>query len=192
MNSVYGICYPVLMGDTLLRLKEVPGSALGGFLEAAAAHRARDLSQLAGFAGFSSSTARKAVPTLETLGILKQDHTDPYTVTVDGVARGISDQAKEQIIRRALLGRRAFGLLIEGIALGEGKRDAIRKALLILDLPETDAPKMELLLRWASDLNIIESSKGELPLGPEFSLERADELGAPAPEDIRPAPNARR
>lgn len=179
------------MGDTLLRLNEVPVSTLGAFMEAAAAHRTSDLSQLAGFAGFSSSTARKAVPTLETLGILKQDHTDPYTVTVDGVARGISDQAKEQIIRRALLGRRAFGLLIEGIALGEGKRDAIRKALLILDLPETDAPKMELLLRWASDLNIIESSNGELRLVPELSVERADELGALVPEDVESEAKAR-
>ena len=55
-------------------------------MEAAAAYRTRDLSPLAGFAGFSRSTARQAVPTLETLGILKLEDTGAYTVTVDGVA----------------------------------------------------------------------------------------------------------
>lgn len=181
----------MLMATSPLRLNEVPVSTLGAFMEAAAAHRTSDLGQLAGFAGFSSSTARKAVPTLETLGILKHEDTGPYTVTVDGVARGISDQAKEQIIRRALLGHRAFGLLIEGIALGEGKRDAIRKALLILGLPEADAPKMELLLRWASDLNIVESLNGELRLVPELSVERADELGELTQEDVESEAKAR-
>lgn len=87
-------------------------------MEAAAAHPTSDLTQLAGFAGFSPSTARKAVPTLETLGIVKRDDTGPYIVTVDGVARGLTDEAKAQIIRRALLGHRV-GLLIEGIALRE-------------------------------------------------------------------------
>ena len=131
------------------------------------------------------------MPTLETLGIVKRDDTGPYIVTVDGVARGISDEAKEQIIQRALLGHRAFGLLIEGIALGETARDAIRKTLLILELPETDAPKMELLLRWASDLDIIEFSNGEPQLVAEFSVERADELGALAPEDAESEAKAR-
>lgn len=160
-------------------------------MEAAAAHPTSDLTQLAGFAGFSASTARKAVPTLETLGIVKRNDPGPYIVTVDGVARGISDEAKEQIIRRALLSHRAFGLLIEGVALGETKRDAIRKTLLILGLPETDAPKMELLLRWASDLDIIEVSDGEPRLVANLSVEGVDELGALAPEDVESEAKAR-
>jgi DNA-binding IclR family transcriptional regulator len=70
-------------------------------MEAAAAHPTSDLTQLAGFAGFSASTARKAMPTLETLGIVKRDDTGPYIVTVDGVARGISDEAKADHPTRA-------------------------------------------------------------------------------------------
>lgn len=65
------------MPDTLLRLGEVPVSTLGAFMEAAAAHPTNDLTQLASFAGFSASTARKAVPTLETLGIVKRADTGP-------------------------------------------------------------------------------------------------------------------
>ncbi len=65
-------------------------------MEAAAAHPTSELTHLAGFAGFGPSTARKAVPTLETLGIVKRDDTGAYSVTVEGVGRGISDEAKEQ------------------------------------------------------------------------------------------------
>jgi hypothetical protein len=179
------------MADTPLRLSEVPVPTLGAFMEAAAAHSTGDLAQLANFAGFSPSTARKAVPTLESFGILRRSNAGPYVVTAEGVSRGISDQAKEQIIRRALLGYRAFELLIEGIALGETKRDAIRKTLLLLGLPDTDAPKLEMLLRWGSDLCIIEFVEGEPRLVAELTIERADELGALSPEDVESEAKAR-
>ncbi len=174
-----------------LRLREVPIGTLGAFMEAAAVHSTDDLESLASYAGFASSTARKAVPTLETLGVLKHDNDCPYTVTVEGVARGLPDEAKEQIIRRALLGFRPFEMLIEGIGLGESRDDAIRKTLLLLDLPESDASKLDLLLRWASDVGIIEVVDGEPQLVAELSVDRTDELGALAPEDVESEAKAR-
>lgn len=174
-----------------LRLYEVPVGTLGAFMEAAAVHSTDDLERLGSYAGFARSTARKAVPTLETVGILKRDNGGPYTVTVAGVTRGLSDEAKEQIIRRALLGFRPFEVLIEGIALGESRDDAIRKTLLLLDLPESDASKLDLLLRWASDLGIIEASNGEPRLVAELSVERSDELDVLAPEDVESEARAR-
>jgi hypothetical protein len=176
---------------TPLRLHEVPIRTLGAFMEAAAVHSTDDLERLGNYAGFARSTARKAVPTLETLGILKRDNGGPYTVTVEGITRGLSDEAKEPIIRRALLGFRPFEVLIEGIALGESRDDATRKTLLLLDLPESDASKLDLLLRWASDLGIIEAANGEPRLVAELSVERTDELGALTPEDVESEAKAR-
>ena len=154
-------------------------------------HSTDDLERLGSYAGFSRSTAQKAVPTLETLGILKRDSGGRYKVVVEGVVRGLSDEAKQQIIRRALLGFRPFEVLIEGIALGESREDAIRKTLLLLDLHESDASKLDLLLRWASDLGIIEGTNGEPRLIAELSVEQTDELGALAPEDVESEAKAR-
>lgn len=143
------------------------------------------------YAGFARSTARKAVPTLETLGILKRDSDGPFKVTVDGVTRGLSDDSKEQIIRRALLGFRPFEMMIEGLALGESQHDAIRKAILLLNLPKSDSSKFDLLLRWAGDLGIIETANDEMRLVAELSPERADELGALSPDDVESEAKAR-
>lgn len=146
----------------------MPIKTLGAFLEAVFAHPADDLQQLANYAGFSQSTARRAVPTLETLGIVVRSADGCYSVTVDGVARGMSDDDKDAVLRRALLGLRPFEALVEGIALGEPEHDAIRKARLLLGLPESDANKLEALLRYGDDLGIIERRDGRVTLASEF------------------------
>src|SRR5262249_48334163 len=130
---------------TLGTLSDVPVSTLGAFIEAAAAHRTADIAALAKFAGFSLSTARKAVPTLQTLGIVTRDGDGIYAVAVDRVARGLPDEARAGVIRTALLGYRAFEMLVEAVALGEKTDVAVRKTLLLLDLAESDASKLRTL-----------------------------------------------
>lgn len=179
------------MAVSTLRLNEVPVPTLGAFMEACTAHTTTDLEQLGSFAGFSYSTARKAVASLEALGILKRADSGPYAVAVEGVTRGMSEGAKELIIRRALLSFRPFEMLIEGLAVGEQQHDAVRKTLLLLGLPESDAPKLQTLLRWGSDLGIIELVDGQPKLAAEFSPESADELGLLSLEDLESEAKAR-
>lgn len=187
----YASCYGICVAASTLRLNDVPIATLGAFMEACAAHPTADLEQLASFAGFSYSTARKAVPSLESLGILKRGDSGSYVVAVEGVARGISDATKEQIIRRALLSFRPFEMLIEGIALGEQQNDAIRKTLLLLGRPQSDAPKLQTLLRWGCDLGIIEFAGDQPKLVAELSRESADVLGALSSEDVESEAKAR-
>jgi len=175
----------------MLRLSEVPIGTLGAFMEACAVHRSDDVQELAKFAGFSHSTARKVVPTLETLGIVTRGANDCYLVAVDGVSRGISQDAKDQIIRRALLVFRPFEVLIEGLALGERESDAIRKALLLLGLPDSETSKLRMLLRWGGDLGIVESAGDETKLVTELSPTSADGLGALTATDVESEAKAR-
>jgi hypothetical protein len=179
------------MVASTLRLGEVPISTLGAFMEACAAHPNSDLEDLAAFAGFSPSTARKALPALVTLGILDRQADGSFSVSVEGVARGMSEATKEQILRRALLGFRPFEMLIEGIALGESETVATRKTRLLLDLPESDASKLQTLIRWAVDLGILRSEDGTTALVPEFQPQTSDELGALSAADVESEAKAR-
>src|SRR5579863_1625115 len=174
-----------------LRLHEVPVGTLGVFIEAAAVYPTDDLDQLAEYAGFGRSTARKAVLTLETLGIVKREDGGPFTVAVDGVVRGLSGAAMEQILRRAMLGFRPLEVVLEGFALGESQQDAIRKARLLLGISESDSSKLQLLLRWADDLGIVETADGEVRLVAELRPERAEDLGVLTPEDVESEARAR-
>jgi hypothetical protein len=179
------------MAVSTLRLNDVPIATLGAFMEACAVHETSDLYELAAFSGFSHSTARKAVPTLETLGIIKRTNGGPYSIAVEGVTRGMNDLAREQVIRRALLGFRPFEMLIEGIALGEAEEAAIRKTLLLLGLPASETSKLQTLIRWAENLGIVESADGSLKLVAELSIESADDLGALTAADVESEAKAR-
>lgn len=179
------------MASEVLRISAVPITTLGAFLEAAFAHPTGDLQELARYAGFSESTARRAVPTLETLGIVVRRPDGCYSVGVDGVARGMSDQDKNAVLRRALLGLRPFEALIEGISLGEPERDAIRKALLLLELHEGDAAKLATLLRFGEDLGIIEYRNGQAALVPDFEPSTGDDFVPVSAQGIESEAKAR-
>lgn len=174
-----------------LRLYQVPVSTLGAFVEAAAAHPTDDLDRLAEYAGFGRSTARKAVPTLETLGLVKREDGGPFRVTVDGVVRGVPDEVIDQILRRALLGFRPLEVVLEGLSLNESQDDAIRKARLLLDISESDSSKLRLLLRWATDLGIVETTNGGVRLVAALRSERAEDLSVLAPQDVESEAKAR-
>ena len=95
--------YYIGMAVSTLRLDELPIATLGAFMEACATRKTSDLQELSVFAGFSVSTGRKAVRTLEALGVIQRADDATYSIAVEGVTRGMSGDAKEQIIRRALL-----------------------------------------------------------------------------------------
>lgn len=179
------------MPNSTLRLTQLPIATLGAFVEACATHETSDLQELATFAGFSYSTARKAVPALETVGVIARTGDGPYVLAVEGVTRGMSEDAMQQIIRRAILGFRPFEMLIEGIALGEAEGVAIRKTLLLLGLPESETSKLQTLLRWGADLGIVEVRDGQLRLVTNLATENVDELGALSAADTESEAKAR-
>jgi hypothetical protein len=160
-------------------------------MEACAVHQTQQLEQLATYAGFSASTARKAVSSLETLGIIGRNGDGSYVLLVQGVSRGMPDEAKAQLVRRALLGFRPFEMFLEGIALGEDEREAIRKTLLLLDLPGSDASKLDVLRKWGHDLGILDESANGTELTAELTVERTDELGALSSADVESEAKAR-
>jgi DNA-binding IclR family transcriptional regulator len=174
-----------------IRIAQVPVATLGAFLEACAGHPTGDLEDLAEFAGFSLSTAKRAVPTLESFGLVSRDGSGRYVATADGVRRGMDPEAREQVIRRGLLGYRPFEMLVEGLALGEDVDAAIRKALSLLDLPRSEAPKLRTLLRWGEDLRILESDNGRVKLLAELGTESVEAVGPLSPEDVESEARAR-
>jgi hypothetical protein len=174
-----------------LRIAEVPVSTLGSFLEACAAHSTESLQELADFAGFSVSTAKRAVPSLVSLGLVKRDGSGRFTVAVDGVRRGMDTAEREQVIRRGLLGFRPFETLVEGFTYGESVDDATRKALRLLDLPHSEHAKLMLLVRWGIDLGILEHVNGHMKLLAELSPSATEEMGPLSVEDVESEAKAR-
>jgi hypothetical protein len=141
-----------------LRVHDVPAATLLAFLEATAVHSGQDIEAVSSFAGFSVSTARKALPTLESLVLVERDAEGHYTATrAYGVHRGMSEEEGLAVLRRALLGYRPFGALLEGLALGEPVGTASRKAGLLLGFGNGGAvsSKFDVLVRLGSTLGIL-------------------------------------
>jgi hypothetical protein len=141
-----------------LRVQDVPPGTLLAFLEATAVHPGQDIEAVSSFAGFSVSTARKALPTLESLVLVERDADGHYTATgASGVHRGMSEEEGLVMLRRALLGYRPFGALLEGLALGEPVTTASRKAGLLLGLGNGAAvsTKFDVLVRLGQTLGIL-------------------------------------
>jgi Mn-dependent DtxR family transcriptional regulator len=167
-----------------IRIAEVSISTLGAFLEACAAHPTADLTELGEFAGFSHSTAKKAIPSLESLALVRRDESGRYVVKADGVRRGMDTASREQVLRRALLSYRPFEMLVEGLALGEQVDEAARKALRILGLPQTEMPRIKIMLKWAADLGVVEQANGGVVLRAEFSPTETEMMGVLSAEDV--------
>lgn len=174
-----------------LRIAQVPVPTLGALLEACATHPTGDLREISQFAGFSASTGKKAIRTLESLSLIGKDGSGRYVVTAQGVHRGMESAARDEVIRRGLLGYRPFEALIEGIALGEEPEVAIRKALRLLGLPEAEASKLRTLLRFGGDLGVLESENGGMRLITKLEPARVEEAGVLSPEDVESEARAR-
>lgn len=145
--------------DYDLRVQDVPPRTLLSFLEATAVHPGQGLESVSSFAGFSVSTARKALPTLESLELVERDAEGHYNATSpSGVHRGMAEDEGLALLRRALLGYRPFGALLEGLALGEPVAIASRKAGLLLGLGDGTAvsSKFDVLVRLGSTLGILD------------------------------------
>jgi hypothetical protein len=151
-------------------LELVPIGTLAAFLVACAAHPSSDIEEVARFAGFSTATARRALPSLETLGLVTRDGDGIWRATADGVARGMSPESATLVIRHALQGSRPFEALCEGLALGEDAATASRKAALALGLDGVASERLAILLRWGVDLGILEDSDDGLRLRPELQV----------------------
>src|SRR5450830_1245275 len=123
----------ILAGMTVgLRLELVPIGTLAAFLEACAAHPSTDIEDVAHFAGFSTTTAKRALRSLETLGLVSRGGDGIWRATADGVVRGMSLESAALVIRQALQSFRPFETLCEGLALGEDAATASRRASLTL------------------------------------------------------------
>jgi hypothetical protein len=196
MNGEYPSKHPLCYGDTLpmsatLRIESVPIETLAAFLEAAEAHPTEDPELLASFAGFSARTAKRAVPSLETLGLLKRDQNGVFRVIASGVRRGMGLEAASLVIRKALQGFRPFEMLCEGLVLGESEAEATRKTALILGLHNGGAAKLEILLRWGGDLGILESAANGYRLVAELQPSESEKEAILKSSDLESEAKAR-
>ena len=105
--------------STALSISRVPIQTLAAFMEAVATHPTGDAASIAKFAGFSSKTGSRALPSLETLGVMERDASGIYRVKTDGVTRGMSPDEATLMLRRALPGLPAVRDACRGLALGE-------------------------------------------------------------------------
>ncbi len=176
---------------TDLRVHDLPPATLLAFLEACVAHPGQDLSAVAAFAGFSASTGRKALPTLEALTLVERDGNGRYSAQVDGVSRGGDHQAGLLVLRRALQSYRPFEALCEGLALGESSRDAVRKAALLLGLGNGAVDKFDVLIRLGRDLGILQVDGKDVTLAAKLVPAEASDLLVLKPQDVESEAKAR-
>jgi hypothetical protein len=174
-----------------LRIARVPIQTLSAFLEAVTTHPTSNAAELADFAGFSPKTASRALPSLETLGVVERDSAGVYRTTIEGVTRGMSTDAAALILRRALLGFRPFEMLTEGLALGENAPTAARKAARLLDIDDRHIERLDVLLGWGADLDILTNGDGGYKLTEELRTRAIDEVGGISAEDVESEAKAR-
>jgi hypothetical protein len=158
------------MGEYEIRVVNVPLSTLRAFLESVAAHPHQDIASVAAFAGFSETTGKRALQGLAALGLVERDTSGLFTCTVETVTRGMTQDAGNLVLRRGLLGYRPFAALCEGLALGEGRRDAIRKAARLLGIPSRHEAAFDILIKWALELGILTEIDLDLQLAAEVAV----------------------
>jgi hypothetical protein len=174
-----------------LRIERVPVQTLAAFMEAVAVHPTDDVADIAEFAGFSAKTGSRALPSLETLGIVERDANGVYRVKAEGVSRGMSLDAAALVLRRALQGFRPFEMLAEGLALGENSATAARKAALLLDIDDRHMERLDVLLGWGADLGILTNGDGGYKLAAELQPSAIEEVGGISTADVESEAKAR-
>jgi hypothetical protein len=174
-----------------MKIYDVPINTALSFLEATAANPEADMGGISSFAGLSIYTARKAMPVLEELKLVRKGADGGYTCAIDGVRRGLPTEAARQIFRQALLAYRPFDLLTEGINLGEPLPEAARKSCLLLGLEPTDAAGFKVLVKWAKELDILRTSAAGVELAPEMKAPPGEELAIISTSDLESEVKAR-
>lgn len=170
----------------------MPIATLAAFMEAVASHPTDDAADLSAFAGFSAATGARALPSLETLGVVERDpESRVYRLNVEGVSRGMGAEAATLVLRRALQGYRPFEMLVEGLALGETATTAARKTALLLDIHDRHVERLEVLLGWGTDLGILTNSDGGYKLAPELQPPAIEEVGGISAGDVESEAKAR-
>jgi hypothetical protein len=174
-----------------LRIERVPVQTLAAFMEAVASHPTEDAAEISEFAGFSAKTGSRALPSLETLGVVVRDQNGAYRINVEGVRRGMGAEAAALVLRRALQGFRPFETLTEGLALGENEMTATRKAALLLDIDDRHVERLDVLLGWGADLGILSNGDSGYKLAAELEPSAIDEVGGVSSEDVESEAKAR-
>jgi hypothetical protein len=174
-----------------LRMARVPIETLSAFMEAVASHPTDDAADIARFAGFSAKTGSRALPSLETLGVVQRDANGIYRINAEGVARGMSDQTAALVLRRALQGFRPFEMLAEGLALGEDSATAARKAALSLDIDGRHTDRLDVLLGWGTELGILTNDEAGYKLAQELQSRTVGEVGGISAEEVESEARAR-
>ncbi len=167
-----------------LRLYEVPVSTIMAFVEAIAACPHCDSIAAAEFAGYGSSTAKKALTGAQTLGLINEN-SGKYTCAADSVARGMPQHVALGIFRRALQGFRPFEVVCEGLALGESPQEAVLRARLLLGLRTGEESKLRILLRWGTETGlIVDGEEDGLSIRKDLVAATEEEWGLVSPDDL--------
>ncbi len=93
----------------------------------------------------------------------------------------MTEDARREVLKRALLGNRPFEALCEGLNLGESLADAWRKGCVLLGI-EWDNSKLDLLVKWGLDLGVL--------IGPPSSPALAIEFQRQPDSSVSPIPAA--
>jgi hypothetical protein len=152
-----------------IAVEKVPVTTLAKTLEAAAAHPS-DIKGIAGYAGFSVSTAKRTLPTLETLNVVERDSAGVYRCKAQGASRGMSDDQATLLLRSAVQNFRPFEAICEGLALGESVEEATRRAAMALQIPKDDAPDLSNLISLGVSLGCLENGDGKIRLNREIAV----------------------
>ena len=166
-----------------LALHDMPIGTTMAFVEAASAHPSSDLATLASFAGYGTSTGKKAVANAITLGLMAEN-AGHYACRADAVSRGMSEDTGLQVFRRALQAFRPFEVLCEGLALGEPSEEAIRKTRLLLGLDPGEEAKLRILIRWAGDTGLVEDHDGTLAIRSDLVSDTPQDSGLPTQAEL--------
>lgn len=180
------------MSSTVIRISSVSVSMLMRILEATAAHPNADVDNVAEYAGTGNSTAARALSSLQDLGLVRREEAGQFVCNSADVRRGMDEGTLQQIIRRALIAYRPFEAVCEGLALDESLDIATRKASALLGISQGDQKKLDILIRWAKTLNILEEDDaGEVTLFLDSGFRRQVEQHIITAEDVESEVKAR-
>ena len=180
------------MEQFLFKIYDVPISTLLAFLEATAVHPHEEQAQLATYAGYSVSTARKAIPSLLSLKLIMQGEDGKYVCTANSIRRGVDEETAKLVFRQALQSYRPFEAVCEGLALGESSNEAIRKSGVLLTIEANDISKFDILIKWGLAVGILqETDEGQIVLARELIIDSERDLGVINANDLESEAKAR-
>jgi hypothetical protein len=139
-----------------LRIADASVETLLRVIEAIASHPHTEQSAIARFAGIGGSTGTRALGALQALGLAERDEAGRYLSRAAEARRGLGEVDGRELLRQALIVYRPFELLCEGLALGEHRNDAVRKATVLLGIDDREWSKYPLLEKWGVELGLLE------------------------------------